>query len=593
MDDLSAFLSEYALKPMSPTTTGPEAAYPSKRKRNASSADNRTTKKSRMDNSMNAQLSKDSTKITGRLSKPSQTGPQKNAGARSTRVKENVYDVPQDHAEGKARETVATAKRRAGRPKGTTKPSAHARKTTAKPVKQARTIEPPIPTSLHGIPQADASPPTELKTLAKTKASSEKPPAGSQDDGNNHHVVDGAEQNEQPPADVDSDRDLEDDAYRRGKSESIRDPLQHGATSERQGTMEAEDDALPRGDETELLSETTGPREIVHEKNKMLLGQDDRWQSISDAIAGNRKVNRKDDGAILTESIKELITVIKESQYVYKDIAKRSQKEESFEDLNEQINSCLDNMEDLVEDLEQHQKRRKTREIVQDVYAYAVPQFIRLLKVAMTCRVLNGPVKKAYDLAGLREVVRVQEVTLLLCKKVASWDLKPVTDAPMTRNIKQRVYPYLRDMSKSFRAMLKHEEIMERRRQNERKYTSQEVQANTPPQEKQRRRAARIEDQNRRIQASIDEEMAKWRRQYRQPVEWPTQDLNDSRSNEMPAWIEDQGMKSANIRQISQSTERNWTEEEDKALVDQLTNNKYTRILSGKYHTAHISVDPG
>ena len=586
IEDITSLLNVHALKPTTPTAANAGLAISPKRKRNISSTDNQVTKRSRMENSPIAQPSGDFKQSSGKLSKPSQKSMQKVTGARSTRVKGDVYDLPQDHSDKEASnaadEPKALAKRKVGRPKGTARPTAQGRKIAEKLAKDAEGIERSTPPSMHYGPQDKGSPEIEHDITSTMKLSSEKATVGNQADGKDRNDGEGAELNQQASAIGESEGYIEDGAILEPEAESIIRDSQGDPNVGKQRTERAEGDGLLSGDETNVLTQDEGQRQRVDERQKMLLGHDNLWQSITKSVHENRKVIA-DRKAILTGTIKELISAIKHAQRTYKEISVLAEDGERSEDLEGEISGYLDEIEDMVDDLSKPRKKQKTGAIVQDVYAHAAPQLIHLLKCAMPCRVLKSS-KRAYDLAGFCEVVRIQQVTLLLCKKVIAWDIKPVTDDPIIRNIKQRMYPYLRDMAKNFKMKLKDEEIRERKRQNLRDFAPQPVQHETPSPERRRRYAARIVDQNSRIQAGINQEMARWRKQNGLLVDRPLQSLDNSQPDHLqrPAQTQDQSKQSSNDRQSSQATDRRWTEDEDKALVDQLLNNKETRRLPGK-----------
>ena len=168
---------------------------------------------------------------------------------------------------------------------------------------------------------------------------------------------------------------------------------------------------------------------------------------------------------------------------------------------------------------------------------------------------------KAYDIAGLEEIIFIQDVTLRFMRKLALWKISP---EGLTKNIQQRIRPYLNEIFTQFNQELARERVAEKRRFNAEITASQAIQEAPPSNVQRERKAARYEEVQRRILRSVEEENVRWDRFVRLKNEG----LPPSFSLPPP-------MKHADVESDA------WTEEEDNALIDELLNNRGTRELPG------------
>ena len=309
-----------------------------------------------------------------------------------------------------------------------------------------------------------------------------------------------------------------------------------------------------------------GPRALLE---KRLLGKGQLWKDINDAIKS------QPTGAAGTEAVKEIVSATKDATTLYRDIGRHQRGGTSTAELEANVEPYLDDLENKVIDLSRGSNGRHTGRRVADVYRDAVPELRKLLSQTMNVRVLRDS-RKSYDLGGIREIVRIQETIILLCNKVASWGVPPTTEVPITRNIKQRVLPYMRLMVERFRTELANAERRERIQQNIIASQQQIERAPSPPSSTEEDRQAAIERQRRDIQASIeeqrraDEKFSRWNRLRRKQ-----RSVTADPSPRPP-----------------ESRERTWTEEEDLALMVQLLSNKTIIKLPGSSPPTHPLSSP-
>ncbi|MCJ1305408.1 hypothetical protein MMC08_008222 [Hypocenomyce scalaris] len=54
------------------------------------------------------------------------------------------------------------------------------------------------------------------------------------------------------------------------------------------------------------------------------------------------------------------------------------------------------------------------------------------------------------DVKGLKEITRLQDITIRLCETALNWSQSPITDRPIKKSTRQKIYPYLRTIRKAF-----------------------------------------------------------------------------------------------------------------------------------------------
>ena len=83
----------------------------------------------------------------------------------------------------------------------------------------------------------------------------------------------------------------------------------------------------------------------------------------------------------------------------------------------------------------------KRLEVIRDIYARAIPGLVYLLSSSFTFHRLHPYGLRRFK--ALREIVRIQEIILLLCVKAKSWKAKPNTNNPIIKPTKTTIFPYL------------------------------------------------------------------------------------------------------------------------------------------------------
>ena len=320
------------------------------------------------------------------------------------------------------------------------------------------------------------------------------------------------------------------------------------------------------GEETEGAEATSrialaAPFELDEEalETKMLLGNEHLWKMIKEASIQNRRRAAKRnelESNIMTDLVKKL----KNARQIYHRLAAHDLAAERMAQTEAELVEGLNEVCVTVDDLSRASAGRQASKVVYEAYMNGVSQFVSLLKTAMKGRVLKSS-SKAYDLDGLGEVVFVQDMFLRFLEKLNSWK---VSSEGFTRNVQQRIKPYLRAMLANFKKHLAKERIAEKRRVHQDITASQPIAEIVSPQVQQQRKLARLEEIRRRILRSAQEESLRWGGNL-QLVE------------EMRSPV----LHRAPIARAAETRSDAWTIEEDTALIHELLNNRETRGLPG------------
>ena len=298
-------------------------------------------------------------------------------------------------------------------------------------------------------------------------------------------------------------------------------------------------------------------------KTKMLLGNERLWKMICKASGRNQKraVDREEDWTELESDIMlDLVEKLTEARQVYKSLAADDLTPKENDETEEELAMALKEICTTVDKLSKSSAGRQASKVVHEAYMNGVSQFVSLLKRAMKGRVLKSS-PKAYDLDGLEEVVFIQEMFLRFLAELSSWK---ISSEGFTRNIQQRVKPYLRIMLDNFRKHLEAERIAEKRRVNRDITASQVVREMVSPQVQQQRKLARLEANRRRILRSAQDESLRWGGNLR---------LVEEVRGPVP--------QRAPSARAAETRSDAWTMEQDTALIHELLNNRDTRGLPG------------
>ena len=363
----------------------------------------------------------------------------------------------------------------------------------------------------------------------------------------------------------------EDGEGREAEREGSRDPAEvadrNGRTSTQtdegeQGGTELEDND-PDVEDSIQVNETEDEDEVEEELE--LFGQDRAWKK---ALKGARSVcgsklplNRMPK--VLTKRIKDVVHHVNEARDLYERLLPVRESDQSLlDEVNEQLRDNLDAIENQIKMLSEKSAKSKAPEMKTDVYARAIPAMVFLLQSALASRVYHSHDPCDLDtlnetVTGLKEVIRLQKMTVLLCEKVTQWKAKPLsTSKPIVRPTTREMLPSLRDMMGAFSKSLLEQDRKRKMMQNAEGHSRRQRELAESSQQAKLEAARKDKILHRKIRESREQEDQRRRaekRTYRQVRE------DEARARMGPGEV--------NGHNGSRTT---WSNEEDLALYFQL-----------------------
>ena len=197
-----------------------------------------------------------------------------------------------------------------------------------------------------------------------------------------------------------------------------------------------------------------------------LLGQDDNWRRIVEASrkvgVSNRKGNKtRQVPPAQTTCVKRIVKIIKAAARLYDS----TDGNESDDQTQEVIESLTEHIQGLSEASCQGEER----EVVEDVYAHAVPKLVKLLDKALEAR--KTQLANREDIAALEEIISLQTGLSTLCEKAPGWRPRPTSKRPIIQPT-VTIQPLIKAMRGAFG-----EELADRKRRLKRRV----IKANKPP----------------------------------------------------------------------------------------------------------------
>ena len=292
-----------------------------------------------------------------------------------------------------------------------------------------------------------------------------------------------------------------------------------------QGDAEVEGEE-PDVEDSILVNETEDEDE--GEEELELFGQDRAWKK---ALRGARSIcgselKRNQMPTFLTKRIKDIVHDVNEARDLYQRmLAARASDQDLPDEVSDELSDSLDAIENQIKMLSEKSAKSKAPETKTDVYARAIPAMVFLLQSALACRVYR-PVD-SYDLetlnesvTGLKEIIRLQKMTILLCEKVTQWKAKPVsTNKPVVRPTTREMLPSLRDMTGAFSKNLLEQDRKRKMMQNAVDHSRRQKELAESSQQGKLEAARKDEILYRKIQESREQEDQRRRagkRTYRQ-----------------------------------------------------------------------------
>ena len=190
----------------------------------------------------------------------------------------------------------------------------------------------------------------------------------------------------------------------------------------------------------EQKSEMEDARDSETESNESaleVLGQENAWAEIKEArraigVSTTKGDKVKNIPKLDTEQGKELISIIETAAQVYLSADQ--------DDSNVQSQQAFKEVDRYIKDLSEEVCAGEEREVVQDLYAHAVPKLVQSLETVLRAR--STHLKQRNDTSTLKEVIGLQDILIRLCDKARAWKVKPQSSSPIiqpTRRIRRHV----------------------------------------------------------------------------------------------------------------------------------------------------------
>ena len=340
---------------------------------------------------------------------------------------------------------------------------------------------------------------------------------------------------------------------------------------------ECEDDAISEQSATSENEPLSGQDEIFHERSSQthnddeddqpvldLLGQEDEWKKIFEAArsVGCEKLRENRMPKLQTETIRALVIDIKEARTLYERLSPYKNVDQGQPDgLYEQLQGSLDVIEEKIkhDDTLKAATYTKRSEMIRDIYACAIPALVFLLDSSFSFHGLRSQGLRRFE--ALQEIIRLQRMIVLLCRKAKIWKTNPNTGNPIKKPTTSIIFPYTRDMKKIFKIELENQRRKWKIKQNALKTAKSEEE--------------RIEQSQRQREESTNEKGHRNGRIF-ESIQRERDILRSSRNR-----IGKPAVKSTQTNGHHRSNTK-WTEEEEKELMTQLRI-AYDRDQSGTF----------
>ena len=203
---------------------------------------------------------------------------------------------------------------------------------------------------------------------------------------------------------------------------------QEGASRELDGRQASHDESSQRANGDEATAEIMD-----------LLGQETEWQKV---LSSARNVYRF---KIATDTIKNLVKNTMKAKSIYEQLGNAAETEEDVLDeqsveLQDNFEAIEEKIEALAEETEHSERIRMHREI----YSRAIPAIVFLLEAAFSLRTSQPDGLR--NSSALVEIIRIQDMIVSLSHEVRGWKIKPGTGKPIIRPTSGVILPGIRDM---------------------------------------------------------------------------------------------------------------------------------------------------
>ena len=327
------------------------------------------------------------------------------------------------------------------------------------------------------------------------------------------------------------------------------------------------------------------------EEELKLFDLDEAWKTVLNegarSICGPKLPLNQTPKLLTKGIIKELIDKVREARDLYEQLSPfKGLGHDSLGVLNDELRESLDAIEDQIKTLSENNSADEDQKMIRDIFARAIPAMVFLLQSALVSRVYhaNEPCNLETlneTVTGLKEIIRLQRMTILLCDKATHWKAKPVpTSKPIKEPTRRHIFPHLRDMRGVFSNVLMELDRKRKMKQNALDYRLRQKELAVFSEQARQQAVKKDEIWHRKIRASREREDQRRRNGKRT--------LRQIREDEARARMESgQGSGDFNGHIEAKTT---WSDAEDLALYFQLEkgySGRLTCTFMGTYLLRH------
>ena len=347
----------------------------------------------------------------------------------------------------------------------------------------------------------------------------------------------------------------DDPSYHASKDENhIEDDNENGNLEKNDKEDSSHGDDDKRGDDKPSLNENEQEFEEhnedpVEDSEVELFGEKDSWAKVLEGardvgvstIDGERV---KELPKVQTRIIGDLIKLISGVEIIYESLTSyQGLAHDNPDGLREELVKGLGEITESIVEISEPKSKLKSQRKIQDIYAYAIPNLSKLLRVALVCRTCDY--SQEHDFNALEEVIGLQMSILDLCEKARRWKAKPLTRRPIVNSTRNNIHPYLRHVNKAFqsqldervrhRALKEQDECLQKLREKRDERDRQQKERQRKVREESRRRIAEdlasqrpVADRSRRLRSKNEKaNMSSSAHRHPRPGNWTDEQVHE------------------------------------------------------------------
>ena len=159
------------------------------------------------------------------------------------------------------------------------------------------------------------------------------------------------------------------------------------------------------------------------------------------------KVVSRNTPGMETDTVQDLVMLMHELASLYRKVGSRSDRDSNHEAMEAELRAVWRDLSEAIDEIEESSASGDEllqSQLIQDIYAHAIPSMVFMLRAALLCR--SRHYSEPNDIENLTEVVEIQDKIINLCEKARRWRARPMTDAPIMGTVAKGVLPYMREL---------------------------------------------------------------------------------------------------------------------------------------------------